>query len=178
MSTILNHLFGLLKINDASTICEVTDTSVSAFNISEAAFKTITLPVNNPNYNGKYRFAKIEVFLSACGQTPHLFPTTIFGLHEIISERVKLSETAAFAASSNTHTPFIAFKDNKSMSVMVDTLSVLSKGTVSTTPFVKTYAIHFEVDDPPQSSGMSGMWAPDLGGYRQAGYAHSPHWSH
>jgi len=52
---------------------------------------------------------------------------------------------------------------------MVDTLSVLSKGTVSTTPFVKTYAIHFALNDPPQSIGMSGMWAPDLGGYRQAG---------
>ena len=179
MSTLLNHLVGLLEINDPSTICEVTDTSVSARNISEAAFKTITLPVNNPAYNGNYSFAKIEVFLSASGQTPHLFPTKIFGLHEILSERFKLSETAAFAASSTTHSPFIAFKDNKSMSTMIDTLSVLSKGTVCTTPFVKTYAIHFVLDAAPQSSGMSGMWAPDLGGYSQGGAlrASDPYWS-
>jgi len=199
MSTVLNLLHGLLELNDSSSICEVTDTSVSARNISEAAFKTMTLPVNNPAYNGNYSFAKLEVFLSASGQTPHLFPTQIFGLHEILSERVKLSETTAFAASSTTHTPFIAFKDNKSMSTMIDTLSVLSKGTVCTTPFVKTYAIHFVLDDAPQSSGMApdlggyrpgmraphlggyrpGMWAPHLGGYSQGGASRlsDPYWS-
>jgi len=46
---------------------------------------------------------KIEVFLSGTGQTTHLFPTYIFGLHEIISE-------AVFASCGNIHTTFNAFK--------------------------------------------------------------------
>ena len=123
------------------------------------------------NQNSYLYIQDIQVYLNN-----NLNPTKIFGLLDIVETRVQLSDAAAYSNSQVTHKPFMnGFKNNITMGQLVDTLSNLSRATVSTTGKTKTYTLVFDPKNiavaigkamvkPEQKNGVSSHTvARDLG---------------
>jgi hypothetical protein len=173
-STILNFLSALLKTLDPAIDVEISEdqTTLTASNISEATMVNLVIPTNNPSFQNSYLYLQdIHVYLNN-----NLVPTKIFGLLEIVETRIQLSDATAYCSSQVTHKPFMnGFKNNITMSQLVDTLSNLSRATVTTTGKTKHYTLIFDPKNialaigkamvkPEQKHGLSSNTvARDLG---------------
>lgn len=118
---------------------------IRASNVSDEASQLLQVVVNQPVYNNSYLFlSDVKVYIDNS-----LYPTPIYGLYEILSKQVAISDVAnGFLTGAKFHTPFAPenFSNPNVYSIgdLVDILSTQTPAIANTEGKSKKYMFVFD----------------------------------
>jgi hypothetical protein len=144
-SVILILQAGLFKLLNPDIILNYHDNghTLIASNINERDIKNVQFVTNNPSFNGVYMsLVDVQVTLDN-----NYLPTPVYGLYEILNERVKIIDAISYSLDKKTYYPFNVNFPGGSVPQLTDTLSGLSSTSTNTFGHIKRYTLKFRNDN-------------------------------
>jgi hypothetical protein len=145
-SVILTLQESLFRDLDPNIITNLSEDGhiLYASNITEQNIKYVQFVANSPLFGGVYMVLEgVEVFLDN-----NLLPTPVYGLYEILNQRVKIVDAKSYIINQKTYTPFNVNFQVGTVPQLTDTLSSLSTSSTNTYGHIKKYTLIFSNHTP------------------------------
>lgn len=150
MLTLQRSLFSILDPNIITTLSEDGYT-LMASNISEQNIKYVQFIANNPSFNGTYMSLEdVKVTLDN-----NLLASTVYGLYDILNQRVKIVEVNSFMSNKTTYCPFYVNFTGGTVPELTDKISSLAESSINTYGHVKKYTLIFRIYNNSSSHNSS-----------------------